>query len=510
MQFRLQVTILTDDGPEQLEEIVCLERCEASPATLGLSLAEGKNILRRLQESVLAHQVEAHLEEQRPCPHCQRPRSNKDSGTSPFRTPFGKVELPNPRWHHCPCQPQPTKTFRPMADLLTEPISPELLYLESKWASLVSYGVTTKLLHEVLPVDEKLSAQTVRNHLHRVAEREEQTLGEEELCPIRSCQRERDLLPMPDGPLTVGLDGGYVRGRTVVSAPPSESETPRPSGWFEVITGKSILAFRRDDPEPAVPSMKCFGLVQSYDTKPKRRFYAMLLAHGMQENQQVTFLSDGGDTVRELQWFLSPEAEHLLDWFHVTMRLTVLSQCARGIEKIEAQPSAPPPPVADEEEADDVGPLATAAQLTRTVESVKHYLWHGNVVRALDRVFDLDCYLIGLEDEGSPPVRQAAARMRKHVEELDTYLRNNRSLIVNYGERYRNGETISTAFVESTVSQVISRRMVKKQQMQWTPRGAHLLLQVRTRALNEDLEETFRRHYPGFRPPSVEVLGTAA
>jgi len=437
-------------------------------------------------------------------------RTTKDSGTSPFRTPFGKVQLPNPRWHHCTCQPQPTKTFRPLAVLLTEPTSPELLYLESKWASLVTYGVTTKLLHEVLPVDEKLSDQTVRNHLHRVAEREEQTLGEEDLCPIQSCQRERDLLPLPDGPLTVGLDGGYVRGRSPAALSPTPGETPRPSGWFEVITGKSILAFRRDDPEPTEPSMKCFGLVQGYDTKPKRRFYEMLLAHGMQENQQVTFLSDGGDTVRELQWFLSPEAEHLLDWFHITMRLTVLSQCARGIEKIEAQPSRAPTEDEDEDGSEDLGPLATAAQLARTVESVKHYLWHGNVKSALGRVFDLDCALLGLEDEGSPPIRQAAARMRKHVDELDTYLRNNRSLIVNYGERYRNGETISTAFVESTVNQVISRRMVKKQQMRWTPRGAHLLLQVRTKVLNEDLEETFRQRYPGFRPPREEVLETAA
>lgn len=188
------------------------------------------------------------------------------------------------------------------------------------------------------------------------------------------------------------------------------------------------------------------------------------------------------------------------------MRLTVLSQCARGIEKIETQPSRAP----DEDSAEDLGPLATAPELARTVESVKHYLWHGNVEEALGRVFDLDCALLGLEDEGSPPVRQAAARMRKHLDELDTYLRNNRRLIVNYGKRYRNGETISTAFVESTVNQVISRRMVKKQQMQWTPRGAHLLLQVRTKVLNEDLEEAFRRHYPGFRPPPDEVLEAAA
>jgi transglutaminase/protease-like cytokinesis protein 3 len=32
----------------------------------------------------------------------------------------------------------------------------------------------------------------------------------------------------------------------------------------------------------------------------------------------------------------------------------------------------------------------------------------------------------------------------------------------DYGERHRTGETISTSFVESTVNQVISKRMVKK------------------------------------------------
>jgi hypothetical protein len=43
----------------------------------------------------------------------------------------------------------------------------------------------------------------------------------------------------------------------------------------------------------------------------------------------------------------------------------------------------------------------------------------------------------------------------------------------------RCGERISTGFVESTINQLIAKRFVKKQQMRWTPRGAHLLLQVR-------------------------------
>lgn len=55
-----------------------------------------------------------------------------------------------------------------------------------------------------------------------------------------------------------------------------------------------------------------------------------------------------------------------------------------------------------------------------------------------------------------------------------------RLAIPNYVERYRVGEPISSSVVESAVNQVVSKRMVKKQQMRWSRRGAHLLLQVRT------------------------------
>jgi hypothetical protein len=52
---------------------------------------------------------------------------------------------------------------------------------------------------------------------------------------------------------------------------------------------------------------------------------------------------------------------------------------------------------------------------------------------------------------------------------------------------------------ESTVNQVISKRFVKKQQMKWTKRGAHLLLQVRTHVLNGELRDMFCQWYPGMK-----------
>jgi hypothetical protein len=89
-------------------------------------------------------------------------------------------------------------------------------------------------------------------------------------------------------------------------------------------------------------------------------------------------------------------------------------------------------------------------------------------------------------------------KLLKAVTEFDTYIRANASSIPNYGERYRVGEPISSSFVESAVNQVVSKRMVKKQQMRWSPQGAHLLLQVRTRVLNDDLADDFHRWFPSF------------
>ena len=84
------------------------------------------------------------------------------------------------------------------------------------------------------------------------------------------------------------------------------------------------------------------------------------------------------------------------------------------------------------------------------------------------------------------------------VHRLQHYLWRNGDLIPNYAQRYRSGQAISTAFVESLVNSLLSKRFAKKQSMQWTPEGAHLLLQTRTRTLNGDVAGTFRRWYPAF------------
>ena len=86
----------------------------------------------------------------------------------------------------------------------------------------------------------------------------------------------------------------------------------------------------------------------------------------------------------------------------------------------------------------------------------------------------------------------------------------NSASIVDYSERHRYGERVSTGFVESAVNQVLAERLVKRQQMQWTKKGAHLLVQARTKVLSEKWEGCFRQQYPNFRPLPVQPLPMAA
>lgn len=83
---------------------------------------------------------------ERPCPCCSRPRRLKDNNrTLTVRTAFGKLALPNPRYERCRCESAPG-VAAPVVTALPERVTPDLLALEARWASLMAYGVTAALL----------------------------------------------------------------------------------------------------------------------------------------------------------------------------------------------------------------------------------------------------------------------------------------------------------------------------------------------------------------------------
>ncbi|BCG05222.1 hypothetical protein PPGU19_097900 (plasmid) [Paraburkholderia sp. PGU19] len=126
----------------------------------------------------------------------------------------------------------------------------------------------------------------------------------------------------------------------------------------------------------------------------------------------------------------------VLDWFHVAMRVQNLEQMMKGLP--------------DRDERPCVDTLIDALRIA------KWHLWHGCPYPALQRLERLGWELA---TDDSPE----EARLLARLEEFIGYLENNQRFIVNYGDRYRHGEPITSSFVESAVNQVVSKRFVKRQ-----------------------------------------------
>ncbi len=445
--------IVGDDGAVgDLENVASLTKITEGAEDLGLSLAESKTLLAAAQQRIVKAQVDYWLERHRHCAKSGRKLRCKGSYPVTFRTLFGDVQLKSPRFY-VPKERQTNgpATISPLTELLPDHIAPERLYLETRWASLVPYAAAADLLADVLPVGSGVNATTVRQHVLRAAERMESDLAQQRASFTEGIDsRDWEDLPAPEGRMVIGLDGGYIRD------------------WrdrkknFELIVGRSM---------PGDGEARYIGFVHGYDRKPQRRITDHLRRQGFQADQDLTFITDGGDEVRTLAERISPCSEHVLDWFHITMRITVLRQFAQGLVHHDK----------------DAG-----TEALDELRRIKWFLWHSNTYRTREAIDDLVLDLDAL-DSRYPNLRKFRTAMR----EFQVYITSNEASLINYGERYRSGERISSAFVEATVNAVISKRFAKKQQIQWSRRGAHLLLQTRTRTLDGSLRAAFEHWYPG-------------
>src|SRR5882724_7385853 len=196
MRVKLQLVICHDDGHEEtVTDVITLNKNHQRIEHLGLTLAESKQLLSSLQRHLLQQQINTFLNTPATCPDCGTPLKLKAHGSRSFRTLFGTFQFYSPRLEHCDCKRHNTASFRPLSALLTEPVAPELLYMEAKWSSLVSYGLSLDALKDFLPIDLSLDVKTVRYDTLKVAKRLEAELGEEQASFIEGEPSDWELLP---------------------------------------------------------------------------------------------------------------------------------------------------------------------------------------------------------------------------------------------------------------------------------------------------------------------------
>jgi hypothetical protein len=232
---KITVRVAVDTGDDTTEpvetQVLALSRDELTPDTLGLHLAEAHELLAALQEALVNAQVTRALDQHRHCPECDTAFRRKDIKTIRLTTLFGVVAVDSPRYRSCPCRVREVATVSPLTTVLTEHTTPETVYMQARFAAVMSYRPAAALLGEVFPLGRTLHAAGVREQTHRVAARLDNERGPENTAGFSCCPRDLEDLPVPALPLVVGLDGGYVH---------SAAQTSRSNGWFEVIAGKSI------------------------------------------------------------------------------------------------------------------------------------------------------------------------------------------------------------------------------------------------------------------------------
>lgn len=445
MEFEVSLT-LRENGVDLMPAAKWAAQVESNPSvqTMGLSLAQVKLILTRLQTEIVEQQITRLSNRQRQCPHCGHARKLKDVHQIHYCSLFGEVAMRIPRWRACACCTERAITNDGKRRRW---ISAELEFVQSQLASTIPYAKSAELLSMLLPAASGNSISTVRRH----------TLATGKY--LDHCGLLADPAPSniaPKAPLTVvGLDGGYLRH----SHPDKEQS-------FEVIAGRVIQSGR---------GQRSLAFVQTVDTHFKERVRIVLNQFGAdQENTEV--FTDGATQLRQWQITTLPQARHILDWYHLKTRVAKLCNVIHSKA------------ACSELKRVDHDRLSIAAS------GLKWRLWHGKRAEAFDRLRTI------LRTTKRPSLleKTTVRVIRRLTTDLLAYLANNIDSLPNYGQRYRAGQRISSAFVESAVNQLIDKRMSKSQQMRWDPQCAHQLLQVRVRVVDGQLRDDFTRWHPGF------------
>ena len=86
-----------------------------------------------------------------------------------MRTVFGRVTVSSPRVRVCPCaNRRPGASFSPLTLLVPTRVTPELEYLQVKWAAHLPFAAASKLLAKILPINDSISVSGMKRRVRAV------------------------------------------------------------------------------------------------------------------------------------------------------------------------------------------------------------------------------------------------------------------------------------------------------------------------------------------------------
>jgi hypothetical protein len=230
-------------------------------ANLGLTLAEAKQILARLQQTVVAVQADDHAVLRPVCSSCRHACHVKDWRLHRVTTLFGTVALRLPRFRCASCGHGETG----VSWLSYCRSTPELDQLRAHISALMPYRVAAGLLGHILPVDAGTSPETLRGHTLKVGE------------------QLRDAAAVKPGPavsaITVTVDSTFIRG---------------------CHDGERHLEVRVGNVETSGGGRQVFGAVAKAETEIAVMLRRSLETVGRTADTELTAFTDGAPGLRSI------------------------------------------------------------------------------------------------------------------------------------------------------------------------------------------------------------------
>jgi hypothetical protein len=436
MQWRVMVELSGADGRVQTLEVHvggCLPAA-CSVETLGLTQAQAKQLLAELQRHLVQAQTDEYCHSRRRCPRWGAHRPLKDRRPRQLRSLFGVVMVHAPRFAPCRCSVGQRRTLSPVGEIMPDRCTPEYERTLAEMGARLPYRRARALLDELFPLGTPPVVETLRQRTLRVGAR----LECQAVAPSRSTPA------VAASAITLSIDAGHVR-----AVPTCQVRT------FEIIVAQAS----NDNGKHLV-----FASVPDAAYHQAQQLRGVLHELGATQATPVTILSDGADGPRAVGQAASlGPTRHVLDCFHLAMRVHHLAQAVKGWPDDTAENRA------------------EGARLADLVEAhIRWRLWHGQVQRALDLIGETLAPLETMANDAASATAVQAGKVAKLLRGLETYVSGQSAIIIDYAKARRCGEPISTASTESTVQWLLHRRRSASQQMRWSPRGAHLMLTVRT------------------------------
>ncbi len=388
----------------------------------GIRHSEQIELIKKAQDFFLKFQSQF-FSEQKSCPKCGNKIHKKGKFTSDFHDVFTDHEVVVQRLG-CNCGWMSDHSIQ---GIYGNSSHPELVNLQVTNCADKSFDKSSQNLNNICCNKRKINNHaTLINNVNKAGTLLEQLKLSEEWSKSNTTAEQ----------IILNIDGGHVQNKEEGKHSFEELVATAYKPEDLVDTSANRKEIRR--------KVTVASALQDSQKTMKALTKQACLKLGMDKNTIVTVLSDGASNCWNVAEDLASECKNIikvLDWFHI----------GKKFKERESK---------------------ILAKFIEDYNGAKWKLWHGKPNDAIEKLKKLKN-----QHEGDAAT--------KSLDELISYISNNIDSIVNYQNRQQEKLSFTSQLAESSINSVINDRQ-KNKKMQWTRKGAHNILQIRTSIFSKE------------------------